>query len=190
MLISVGERDLRARSPRWRSTTSARRRSRSRVRRRGSSTSTRSTAARRIVDVRARRHPRGALDPGQDRPSVAGFQGFSSTDFDITTLGRGGSDTTAVALAAALGAEGLRDLHRRGGRLHGRPAARARGAQAARGSATRRCSSWRPPARRCSRYARSRSRATTPSSCTSVRRSRRRTAPGFARRTNGCSRRR
>jgi len=35
---------------------------------------------------------------------VAGFQGVS-TDLDITTLGRGGSDTTAVALAAALGAE-------------------------------------------------------------------------------------
>ncbi len=37
---------------------------------------------------------------------VAGFQGISSTiDLDITTLGRGGSDTTAVALAAALSAE-------------------------------------------------------------------------------------
>jgi aspartate kinase len=36
---------------------------------------------------------------------VAGFQGFSQTDNDITTLGRGGSDTTAVALAAALKAE-------------------------------------------------------------------------------------
>src|ERR687896_42682 len=35
---------------------------------------------------------------------VAGFQGVS-TDYDITTLGRGGSDTTAVALAAALGAD-------------------------------------------------------------------------------------
>ncbi len=35
---------------------------------------------------------------------VAGFQGVSTTA-DITTLGRGGSDTTAVALAAALGAE-------------------------------------------------------------------------------------
>ena len=35
---------------------------------------------------------------------VAGFQGIS-TDKDITTLGRGGSDTTAVALAAALGAD-------------------------------------------------------------------------------------
>ncbi|MGZ8768510.1 aspartate kinase [Aeromicrobium sp.] len=36
---------------------------------------------------------------------VAGFQGVSQTSKDITTLGRGGSDTTAVALAAALDAE-------------------------------------------------------------------------------------
>ena len=37
---------------------------------------------------------------------VAGFQGISSTDeLEITTLGRGGSDTSAVALAASLGAE-------------------------------------------------------------------------------------
>ncbi|HAX80691.1 MAG TPA: aspartate kinase, partial [Cyanobacteria bacterium UBA11372] len=37
---------------------------------------------------------------------VAGFQGISSTeDLEITTLGRGGSDTSAVALAAALGAD-------------------------------------------------------------------------------------
>jgi aspartate kinase len=35
---------------------------------------------------------------------VAGFQGVSSESLDVTTLGRGGSDTTAVALAAALGA--------------------------------------------------------------------------------------
>jgi len=35
---------------------------------------------------------------------VAGFQGVSSTSKDVTTLGRGGSDTTAVALAHALGA--------------------------------------------------------------------------------------
>jgi aspartate kinase len=54
-----------------------------------------------IVDVRAHRIHE-ALD--QDRiVLVAGFQGVS-TDFDVTTLGRGGSDTTAVALAAALGA--------------------------------------------------------------------------------------
>jgi aspartate kinase len=55
-----------------------------------------------IVDVRARRIHE-ALDQ-EKIVLVAGFQGIS-TDFDITTLGRGGSDTTAVALAAALGAE-------------------------------------------------------------------------------------
>jgi aspartate kinase len=55
-----------------------------------------------IVDVRARRIHE-ALD--QDRiVLVAGFQGVSVDSFDVTTLGRGGSDTTAVALAAALGA--------------------------------------------------------------------------------------
>jgi aspartate kinase len=54
-----------------------------------------------IVDVRAHRIHE-ALD--DDRiVLVAGFQGVS-TGFDVTTLGRGGSDTTAVALAAALGA--------------------------------------------------------------------------------------
>lgn len=45
---------------------------------------------------------RDALDTGHIA-LVAGFQGVS-TDRDVTTLGRGGSDTTAVALAAALGA--------------------------------------------------------------------------------------
>jgi aspartate kinase len=55
-----------------------------------------------IVEVRARRIHE-ALD--QDKiVLVAGFQGVS-TERDITTLGRGGSDTTAVALAAALGAD-------------------------------------------------------------------------------------
>jgi aspartate kinase len=39
-------------------------------------------------------------------PVVAGFQGVS-TSRDVTTLGRGGSDTTAVALAAALGADAM-----------------------------------------------------------------------------------
>jgi aspartate kinase len=45
-----------------------------------------------------------ALDGGAI-PIVAGFQGVSQTSKDITTLGRGGSDTTAVALAAALRAD-------------------------------------------------------------------------------------
>lgn len=47
---------------------------------------------------------REALDEGAVA-IVAGFQGFNRGTGDITTLGRGGSDTTAVALAAALGAE-------------------------------------------------------------------------------------
>jgi aspartate kinase len=54
-----------------------------------------------ILELRADR-VREALDAGRIA-IVAGFQGVS-TDLDITTLGRGGSDTTAVALAAALGA--------------------------------------------------------------------------------------
>src|ERR1700740_2608088 len=45
-----------------------------------------------------------ALDEGR-MVLVAGFQGVSQDTRDVTTLGRGGSDTTAVALAAALGAD-------------------------------------------------------------------------------------
>lgn len=56
----------------------------------------------RIMDIRPGRI-REALDRGAV-VIVAGFQGVS-TAADVTTLGRGGSDTTAVALAAALGAE-------------------------------------------------------------------------------------
>jgi aspartate kinase len=56
-----------------------------------------------IVEVRAQRI-HDALD--QDRiVLVAGFQGVSTGTHEVTTLGRGGSDTTAVALAAALGAD-------------------------------------------------------------------------------------
>jgi aspartate kinase len=57
----------------------------------------------RIVDVTPGR-VREALDDGAIA-IVAGFQGFNRDSKDITTLGRGGSDTTAVALAAALGAD-------------------------------------------------------------------------------------
>ena len=57
----------------------------------------------RIVDVTPTR-VREALDQGAIA-IVAGFQGFNHDSKDITTLGRGGSDTTAVALAAALDAE-------------------------------------------------------------------------------------
>ncbi len=55
-----------------------------------------------ILEVRGDRL-RAALDDGAVAV-VAGFQGVS-TSKEITTLGRGGSDTTAVALAAALGAD-------------------------------------------------------------------------------------
>ena len=57
----------------------------------------------RIIDVTPGRI-RQALDAGAIA-IVAGFQGVSQDSKDITTLGRGGSDTTAVALAAALGAD-------------------------------------------------------------------------------------
>jgi aspartate kinase len=57
----------------------------------------------RIIDVTPGRIS-GALADGAI-PIVAGFQGVSQSGKDITTLGRGGSDTTAVALAAALKAD-------------------------------------------------------------------------------------
>jgi aspartate kinase len=57
----------------------------------------------RIIDVRVDR-VREAL--AEDHiVLVAGFQGVSTASADVTTLGRGGSDTTAVAVAAALGAQ-------------------------------------------------------------------------------------
>src|SRR5512135_3860229 len=56
----------------------------------------------RIIDVRPGRIS-GALADGAI-PIVAGFQGVSQTTKDVTTMGRGASDTTAVALAAALSA--------------------------------------------------------------------------------------
>ncbi|WP_072690209.1 aspartate kinase [Rhodococcus marinonascens] len=56
-----------------------------------------------IIDVTPGR-VRNALDEGSI-VLVAGFQGVSQDSKDVTTLGRGGSDTTAVALAAALEAD-------------------------------------------------------------------------------------
>ena len=57
----------------------------------------------RIIDVSPHRI-KTAIEKG-DVAIVAGFQGMSRDSHDITTLGRGGSDTTAVALAAALDAD-------------------------------------------------------------------------------------
>lgn len=59
--------------------------------------------AARIIDVTPRRILH-AINDGAI-PIVAGFQGVSLVSKDITTLGRGGSDTTAVALAVALSAD-------------------------------------------------------------------------------------
>jgi aspartate kinase len=57
----------------------------------------------RIIEVRGDRIREGL---GADRiVLVAGFQGVSGDSRDVTTLGRGGSDTTAIAIAAALGAD-------------------------------------------------------------------------------------
>ena len=57
----------------------------------------------RIIDVKASRI-RHAVETGHVA-IVAGFQGVNPDTNDVTTLGRGGSDTTAVALAAALEAD-------------------------------------------------------------------------------------
>ncbi len=65
-----------------------------------------------IVEVKGFRI-REAISQNQI-PIIAGFQGIS-TDKEITTLGRGGSDATAVALAAALGAERCELIKERGG---------------------------------------------------------------------------
>lgn len=57
----------------------------------------------RIVDIKPERIIE-SLNEG-NVVIVAGFQGFNEASFDTTTLGRGGSDTTAVALASALNAD-------------------------------------------------------------------------------------
>src|SRR5690606_31852705 len=57
----------------------------------------------RIIDITPGRITT-ALEQG-DVVIVAGFQGVSQDTKDVTTIGRGGSDTTAVALAAALDAD-------------------------------------------------------------------------------------
>src|SRR6202789_2757884 len=57
----------------------------------------------RIIDIRPGRIADALADGAI--PIVAGFQGVSQTTKDVTTMGRGASDTTAVALAAALSAD-------------------------------------------------------------------------------------
>ena len=106
----------------------------------------------------------------------------------MTTLGRGGSDTTAVALAAALGAEVCEIYTDVDGVYSADPRivpTRESGTR----SRSRRCSSWRRAAHACSRCARSSTLVTTASRSTSARRSTSRRAPGSSRRRT-CSNRR
>ena len=78
---------------------------------------------------------------------VAGFQGVS-TDRDVTTLGRGGSDTTAVALAAVLGADVCEIYTDVTGVFSADPRVVPE-ARRLPGSASRRCSRSRPPGAGC-----------------------------------------
>ena len=101
----------------------------------------------RIIDVTPGRIS-SALDQGAI-PIVAGFQGVSQDTKDITTLGRGGSDTTAVALAAALGADVCEIYTDVDGVFTADPRIVPDGAEASRGSATRKCWRWPRAAPRC-----------------------------------------
>ena len=97
----------------------------------------------RIVEIRPRRI-KESLDAG-NVVILAGFQGLS-TEYDITTLGRGGSDTTAVAMAAALGADVCEIYTDVDGVFTADPGPTPRPAGST-ASPTRRCSSSPPPAR-------------------------------------------
>jgi len=78
---------------------------------------------------------------------VAGYQGMSYRR-EITTLGRGGSDTTAVALAAALGAERC-EIYSDGSTASTAPIrATSRTPSIYRRLTTKRCKRWRRPERR------------------------------------------
>jgi tRNA(Ile)-lysidine synthase len=79
----------------------------------------------RIDDARVR------ADLAPARWSSSPASRASTRTGNVTTLGRGGSDTSAVAVAAALEGRRVPDLYRRGRCLHHRPAHRARGAPAA-----------------------------------------------------------
>ena len=100
----------------------------------------------RIVEMRSDR-VREALDAGRIA-IVAGFQGVSTT-LDVTTLGRGGSDTTAVALAAALDADVCEIYTDVDGVFTADPRIVPEARKLRHASRTRRCSSSPRAARRC-----------------------------------------
>ena len=94
--------DLRARSWPWRSPTSARARSHSRAPRPGSSPTPPTGRRRSSRSRRTASTTRSTRSASCSSPASRA----SRRDFEVTTLGRGASDLTAVALAAALGADG------------------------------------------------------------------------------------
>ena len=108
---------------------------------------------------------------------ITGFQGIEPERNRISTLGRGGSDTSAVAIAVARQGRPLRHLHRRRRRLHHRPAHRAAGRAGCPRSPTRRCWRWPRSAPRCCRRARSSLPWYTGCACACCRASSRREAP-------------
>ena len=105
---------------------------------------------------------------------VAGFQGATGEGFlesDVTTLGRGGSDTTAVALAARLGADRCEILTDVDGIYTADPRVVPEARLSCPSSATRRCSSWPSRAPRSCRRGPSNWAGSTASSSPCARRS-------------------
>ena len=165
MLISVGERiscalaamaihDLGARGDLAHRLAGRDRHRHRRTARRRSSTSARAASTRRSTRTGSCSSPASRAS----RPT-----------HDVTTLGRGGSDTTAVALAAALGAEVCEIYTDVEGVFTADPRLVPERAQAARGQLRGDARDGRVGREGARRYARSRSRATTTSSCTSAR---------------------
>ena len=138
-----------------------------------------------IVEVKADRL-RGPLAEGRV-PVVAGFQGVS-TERDVTTLGRGGSDMTAVALASRPRRRRLRDLHRRVRGLQRRSPDRPGGAAHAQGELRGDARDRRRAAGASWCCVRSSSPAITACRCTSVPASPGSPAPGWSRRMSPWSR--
>ena len=138
-----------------------------------------------IVEIRADRL-RATLDGG-GVPVVAGFQGMS-VERDVTTLGRGGSDTTAVALAAVLDADACEIYTDVSGVFSADPADRARGPQAGPGQLRGDAGDRPPPGAGCWRCARWSSPATTRCRCTCGRASPGSRGPGSMRRMQPWSR--
>ena len=137
-----------------------------------------------------RRHPRAPHPRGARRGADRARRRLPGRldDYDITTLGRGGSDTTAVALAAALGAEACEIYTDVDGVYTADPRV-VPSARKLHAVSYEEMLEMAASGARSSSCARSSSLATMRSSCTCGRASRRPKAPGFARRTNGCSRR-